>query len=1103
MFEQLIGQHLGRYRIDALIGEGGMGAVYHGFDATLQRPVAVKVLAPQFARQPSFRERFLQEARSAARLRHPGIVQVFDYGEAPGSLFIVMELIPGDNLRQMMKKLRQAHQWILLSEGLELVRQICLAIDYAHRQGVLHRDIKPANVMLRGEASDGLPYQPIVTDLGLAKLAEGGVITQVGTSLGTPAYMSPEQAMGETTDARSDVYSIGIMLYELSTGELPFPIRTLTEAIRYHTQVPPPPPRSRQPALRTTLEQVILKTLEKEADRRYQDARQLAEALTGEVAAARQEKEQEEPSWKEVTQVVSLLSLYQPLAEAPRVVQPGPESTPIQGDGLLVVFPDRATQMVPLGSKELTIGRGADNDVVLDLPGVSRHHARVTSAGGEHRIEDLNSTNGTFLDGMKLLPNIPEPISPGSVLRVSDVMLRLQRGERRKPGEVVESTQVEGGVIRTSQVSGRVGIYMEATRLTVAPGGQLVVAMRIYNQGALVDHFDITVDGLPREWVDSLPPPVRLMPGQQQEVQLVVQPPRAASALAGAHTLTIRVSSQVDPAEVAELEAVVIVGAYRQFTVDVRPRRQSGIRQAAFRVLVTNGGNEEITVQLEAIGSEGVTRFAFDRDEAVVAAGGEEEVQLTVSSATPLIGESIRPHPFTILARAVGSTDRPQQVQGVWEQGLPTFELALRPPRARSTGPATFAIAVTSRATSAMSLRLEGSDAEGVCLFEIQPDTLVLDSGAEGKASLTVSARSPLPGEAARVHSFTVTAVPEDAPGAARRVEGEWEQLAPAFALELAPARQGSILGSAYTVQLTNQSDTPLDIQLEAADGEAACLFILEQPQVRLPPGERRSARLTVRPRAPLPGESARAHVFTVRARATDAPAVVREAQGEWQQLPPDFRVGIRPSRVAGRVRGPFTVTVTNESDVALTMKLEATDAEGACRFVFDPPQVVVAGGQQATVSLVATSRERPQGKEALIRSITVAAYAAEAPRVLRQAQAEWEQLPGGRGVWAALPMNVMALAVFTGGWGLALGVFGSLAAAGVDPFILTQIGFHEDLALRLFVAILGVVMGGLGGGLSGVALRLAEPSVGSGKWLALAVVWALSWGASLALFVF
>jgi hypothetical protein len=240
-----------------------------------------------------------------------------------------------------------------------------------------------------------------------------------------------------------------------------------------------------------------------------------------------------------------------------------------------------------------------------------------------------------------------------------------------------------------------------------------------------------------------------------------------------------------------------------------------------------------------------------------------------------------------------------------------------------------------------------------------------------------------------------------------------------------------------------------------------------------------------------------------VRARATDAPAVVREAQGEWQQLPPDFRVGIRPSRVAGRVRGPFTVTVTNESDVALTMKLEATDAEGACRFVFDPPQVVVAGGQQATVSLVATSRERPQGKEALIRSITVAAYAAEAPRVLRQAQAEWEQLPGGRGVWAALPMNVMALAVFTGGWGLALGVFGSLAAAGVDPFILAQIGFHEDLALRLFVAILGVVMGGLGGGLSGVALRLAEPSVGSGKWLALAVVWALSWGASLALFVF
>ena len=146
-----------RYHLDAELGQGGMGVVYRAQDTLLGRDVAIKILHPRFARRPDFRERFLQEARAAAALDHPGIVRVHDFGEAQTYLFIVMEFIPGDDLRRMLQDLKASGQWIVLPEATQLVGQICLAIDYAHQQGVFHRDIKPDNVMLKPEVGEGLP----------------------------------------------------------------------------------------------------------------------------------------------------------------------------------------------------------------------------------------------------------------------------------------------------------------------------------------------------------------------------------------------------------------------------------------------------------------------------------------------------------------------------------------------------------------------------------------------------------------------------------------------------------------------------------------------------------------------------------------------------------------------------------------------------------------------------------------------------------------------------------------------------------------------------------------------------------------------------------
>ncbi len=277
MSSGLEGVSLGQYRLVERLGKGGMAEVYKAYQPSLDRYVAIKVLHAYFAEEEDFRNRFQREARAVARLRHPNIVQIYDFGVEGDVYYMAMEFLAGGTLKQ---RLRRADALLPHPEVLRIVERVAAALDYAHARGIYHRDVKPANIMLTDD------NQVILTDFGLAKMAEGSQYTRSGLSVGTPEYMAPEQGQGLTVDHRADVYSLGVVLYELLTGRLPYTADTPVAVIFKHIKDPLPLPRTINPDLDEALERVILKALAKSPADRYQSAGDLAGALRQAMAAA-------------------------------------------------------------------------------------------------------------------------------------------------------------------------------------------------------------------------------------------------------------------------------------------------------------------------------------------------------------------------------------------------------------------------------------------------------------------------------------------------------------------------------------------------------------------------------------------------------------------------------------------------------------------------------------------------------------------------------------------------------------------------------------------------------------------------------------------------
>ena len=276
------GQMLGSYRIINQIGQGGMASVYKAYQPSMDRHVAIKVLPSQLAESKEFVKRFQQEARIIARLEHPHILPVFDYGESDGVAYFVMRYLEAGTLKDRMV----ARRPLPLNEIDRIFTQLTDALSYAHGHGVVHRDLKPANALVDSQGN------LFLTDFGIAKLLESASprLTQTDAIMGTPAYISPEQAQARTVDQRSDIYSLGIILYEMVTGQVPFEAETPLAIILKHVSDPLPPPSLIKKDISPMLEQVILKALAKDPEDRFETA---AEFLAAWKRVLNEEREKE------------------------------------------------------------------------------------------------------------------------------------------------------------------------------------------------------------------------------------------------------------------------------------------------------------------------------------------------------------------------------------------------------------------------------------------------------------------------------------------------------------------------------------------------------------------------------------------------------------------------------------------------------------------------------------------------------------------------------------------------------------------------------------------------------------------------------------------
>ena len=651
----LLGKQIKQYQIEALLGEGGMGIVYRAYDLSHDRFVALKVLHDHLALQNNYRQHFLNEADATSKLDHPGIVKTLDYGHDGNLVFMAMEELKGGTLKNYIEQMRWGGRPLDVSDALDVAAQVAEGLHYAHSNGIIHRDVKPSNIMISVDA-DG-KKRVALADFGVATISNDADGEDTGPFHGSLSYMSPEQYMGAPLDGRSDLYSLGVTLYEMLTGQLPFPFKSAASSARQHINETPALPSTLNSDIPPTVDGAVMRALSKKPEDRQGNGSLMAEEFyqiqpqtmvgsggTGGTGGNVGNTYAPQLSYQTPESVTQLENpaLVARVDMASRVDF---NSTWTQGPfRLFLIHQWERARIVSLDDNVISLGRSTKNQIVINDPTISRHHIQLERIGDGWQVIDLGGTNGTFLEGVALEPHMPEPWLGHQVLRVGTYFLQWQAFTKRPTvapvvtrgngfsassgmGVAAAAGVTAGMAAMATQPSndGDASEFMEAAvafsntdmieivglpnQIQLTPGDENSFSVTVLNHGNAIEDATPSIVGLEQGWISFSDTELKLMPGDQHDVEVTINLPLDSQSTAGTHDIHFVIETQsqlrVDKAAEAIIESYVS-SAYDLHPKDVRERERT-------RLTVTNTGNEPVVYEITPSNNTDSVQFLFEK----------------------------------------------------------------------------------------------------------------------------------------------------------------------------------------------------------------------------------------------------------------------------------------------------------------------------------------------------------------------------------------------------------------------------------------------------------------------------------------------------------
>lgn len=727
---KFIGQQFDQYIIDAILGRSKVGTVFRARTVNTNRQVALKLIDANVTESETVEQFILQTAQLTSGLDHPNIVPLLNFGKRNGRIYLAYDLIAGRSLDKIESALKKHRRVMQMDQALHIVAQLADGLDAAHQEGLVHGNLKTSNVLIirpdQPPPGSQASFRALLIDFGLSLIPEQGIAAARFTTPNLYPYLSPEQCTGGLVDGRSDIYSLGIILYQLMTGRVPFNVSASTEAIMRHSLEKPLPVSKLRPGLPPPVAQIIDIALAKNPENRYQYVSEMAQALRqlthspevnpaystpvvvnteGQIGTETspdiKPSYQVRPDTKNVTAILKDLNeeedellqsfrkrngastqeLKQPGGSnhhAPVVLDPEHISvTPAEEKTAVpdfVVVPESPTQIfqasleesyivishqgrppryVTMDRPRFRIGRAANNDIVLQAPDVSRHHAFLEMSDAGWKITDLGSSGGTYWNRKKLKAQVPETWPANETIQIGPYYLHWQNEKPLEETdlEVVNEQatqlfQVPTGASQRQSVHGRFNAVMYPSLLNLGPGQETTLQIELFNQGAVIDTFKLIVSGLHRSIYTLSQNMLSLAPGARASIPLVIHLPQPGTLLArripaGPLPFKLTIQSITFPDELSALAGQLTVAPYESFSIGLWPGEIDN--GGTCRVLVRNEGNRPTTFSLSNHDKDGRIQFISKKQRLKLEPGDTATQDVTLFHRDqPLFGRTRR-----------------------------------------------------------------------------------------------------------------------------------------------------------------------------------------------------------------------------------------------------------------------------------------------------------------------------------------------------------------------------------------------------------------------------------------------------------------------------